>query len=109
MEAILKDKPWSIILASGTLTPFNALEEELGFKFQNKIACPHVIEQSQMMMRIVRTYNDMPFLFNYRERSNREMMFNLEKLLRIAMQIHLMMNVIGHFQLYDSLDLGTTV
>jgi Rad3-related DNA helicase len=48
MQALASSKPLSIILTSGTLSPLEQLDKELGIPFKEKLSNDHVINESQI-------------------------------------------------------------
>lgn len=50
---LMKIRPRSIILTSGTITPLDALEKEIAVKFKVKLVNRHVIDNSQMHLGVV--------------------------------------------------------
>ena len=67
----------SLILASGTLSPMDMYEDDLGMKFEVKLQNKHVIEPEQALLRIVKSYQSNPFVFDYQSRQNKTMMLHL--------------------------------
>ena len=53
---IMKQDVRSLILASGTLSPMDMYEDDLGMKFDVKLQNKHVIEPEQALLRIVKSY-----------------------------------------------------
>ena len=58
----------SLILASGTLSPMDMYEDDLGMKFEVKLQNKHVIEPEQALLRIVKSYQSNPFVFDFQSR-----------------------------------------
>jgi hypothetical protein len=54
MRSIIKENPFSIIFTSGTLKPFETLEEELEFKFDHTLENKHVIKHYQICAGILK-------------------------------------------------------
>ena len=71
---IVNFKPYSIILTSGTLAPFDILEDELKIKFDTTLENEHIIDKSQYKFAIIKGYelykNCLPFNFEYNNRSD---------------------------------------
>lgn len=71
---ILKFKPYSIILTSGTLAPFDILEEELKIKFDTILEGDNIVDKSQIKFAIIKgiqTQNkNLYFNFEYNKRSD---------------------------------------
>lgn len=47
MKRLIMDRPISVIITSGTLSPLDSLESELGIAIQYKKVFPHVISKEQ--------------------------------------------------------------
>ena len=59
-------QPRSIILTSGTLTPFNSFQSELKLSFPHTLENPHVIKPEQVYISLVkRSRSGHAFNFNY--------------------------------------------
>ena len=69
---IVNFKPYSIILTSGTLAPFDILENELKVKFDTTLENEHIINQSQYKFKVIKgmEINKKNFRFNF-EYTNR--------------------------------------
>ena len=71
---IINFKPYSIILTSGTLAPFDILEDELKIKFDTTLENEHIIDQSQYKFIIIKGYElynkNFHFNFEYNNRSD---------------------------------------
>ena len=71
---IIKFNPYSIILTSGTLAPFDILEEELKIKFDISLENEHIIDESQYKFIIIKGYEvfnkKFSFNFEYNNRSD---------------------------------------
>ena len=74
---IMRQEVRSLILISGTLSPMDMYEDDLGMDFDIKLQNSHVIEPEQAMLRIVKSYQGQPFVFDYRSRNNKDMLLNL--------------------------------
>ena len=71
-------EPRSIILASGTLQPLDALEAELQVPFPIKLQNKHVIPDNQVMIQTVKQGSDGNlFKFDYSNRDNKDMFIEL--------------------------------
>ena len=70
---IIKLNPYSIILTSGTLAPFDILEKELKIKFETTLENDHIIDKSQFKFAIIKgtKFNDKNISFNF-EYNNRK-------------------------------------
>ncbi len=80
---ILKAKPRTIILTSGTLSPMAALESELRISFPIKLESPHVIERDQVLMQIItHDTHGHPFNFNYKLREGQLQLESLGELIQ---------------------------
>jgi len=73
-KGIINFKPYSIILTSGTLAPFDVLENELKVKFDITLENEHIIPQSQYKFVIIKGYEIynkiFPFNFEYTNRND---------------------------------------
>ena len=71
---IINFKPYSIIMTSGTLAPFDVLENELKIKFDTTLENEHIIDRSQYKFIIIKGYELynklLPFNFEYNNRSD---------------------------------------
>ncbi|TNV84441.1 hypothetical protein FGO68_gene4414 [Halteria grandinella] len=62
-------RPISIILTSGTLSPIDTLESDLQIPIPNKLSCSHVISKSQVFATVLGAgINNTRFNFNFRSR-----------------------------------------
>ena len=73
-EQIMKIKPYSTILTSGTLAPFDILENELKIKFDITLENDHIIDKSQYKFSIIKGMmvkgKHISFNFEYNNRSD---------------------------------------
>lgn len=80
---ILKKKPHSIILTSGTLSPITGIEKELNSKFPIQLENSHVIQSNQLLFLNVSSSNfncqDMTYNFDFNHRNNSKMIIELGK------------------------------
>jgi regulator of telomere elongation helicase 1 len=77
-KQILKLKPRSVILTSGTLSPLNSFEQELQVEFKQKLENPHVISADQVAIQVIgRSENNVNFNFTYQNKENFEMIDEL--------------------------------
>ena len=77
-QEIAKLNPHSIILASGTLSPFSYIESELKVKFPIKLECNHVIANEQVNIGILSKFSyDYPFRFTEKTKSKTDQLENL--------------------------------
>lgn len=68
----------SVILASGTLKPFNVLAEELDTHFEVQFSGPHVIGQDQCMVQVVPQGQDkVQLISTYQNRNNPKYLLSL--------------------------------
>ena len=71
---IIKFNPYSIILTSGTLAPFDILEDELKIKFDTVLENEHIIDESQYKFIIIKGFEafnkKFSFNFEYNNRSD---------------------------------------
>ena len=70
---ILKNNPFSIILTSGTLTPFKLFEDELNIKFKTTLENTHIVPSEQIKFSIITEYSNGTYRFDYENRNNIEM------------------------------------
>ena len=66
-KKIMEEEPHSLILASGTLSPLENIEEELGIKFEVKETFKHVIDDSQLKIQTIAGFNNQSFNFIYNQ------------------------------------------
>lgn len=78
----MKQEVRSLILSSGTLSPMDMYEDDLGMKFEVKLQNKHVIEPEQALLRIVKSYQNNPFVFDYRSRSDKSLIMHLGSFLQ---------------------------
>lgn len=57
-------------------------EDDLGMVFDIKLQNKHVIEPEQALLRIVKSYQGQPFVFDYRSRNNKDMLLNLGRFIQ---------------------------
>ena len=73
-QDIIKFRPFSIILTSGTLAPFDILENELKIKFDTTLENEHIIDKSQFQFSIIKGIQihnkNLSFNFEYNNRNN---------------------------------------
>ena len=71
---IMKFKPYSMILTSGTLAPFDVLENELKIQFDITLENEHIIDKSQYKFAIIKGMivkdKKISFNFEYNNRSD---------------------------------------
>ncbi len=80
---LLKKKPLSVILTSGTLSPMDTLERELRIKFPIKLESKHVVSLDQVSLNFVtRSELGRPFNFNYQNRGDEAQLETLGKFVR---------------------------
>ena len=71
---ILKRNPYSIILTSGTLTPFKIFEDELQIKFNITLENQHIVPIDQFKFDIITNYSETgKYRFDYNNRNSIEM------------------------------------
>ena len=79
---INEQKPKSIILTSGTLTPFDSYESELETKFDVKYVGKHIIDnQKQLRSYFIKNAKNTELKFDYSNRDNEQMIRNLGKMM----------------------------
>lgn len=59
------------------MSPMDMYEDDLGMKFEVKLQNRHVIGPEQALLRIIKSYQGNPFMFDYRSRGNKELLLNL--------------------------------
>lgn len=68
---IQAEKPISMLVTSGTLSPINSLEQELGIPLILKLSCQHVVQREQVITTVLGSgITDQPFNFSYASRNN---------------------------------------
>ena len=71
MNSLAAMKPRSIILTSGTLSPLDSFQAELGLPFKQRLENPHVIDPKQVMISVMsKGINEEQFNFSYQNRDN---------------------------------------
>ena len=87
-QAIADLQPRSIILTSGTLSPMDSFQAELGLEFKQKLENPHVIDQKQVMISaLARGGSNQTFNFSYGNRDNVTMFLELGRALQRVAEI----------------------
>ena len=77
---ILENSPFSIILTSGTLTPFKLFEDELQIKFDSTLENEHIAPNDQIRFEIISNYSqNQEYIFDYNHRNNMDMIKSLGK------------------------------
>ncbi len=61
-KRVQEGKPRSIIITSGTLTPFSEIESELKVSFPIKLVNDHVIDRSNIFMSVLKSVEGGPYL-----------------------------------------------
>lgn len=86
MRQLADLKPRSLILTSGTLSPMNSFQAELGIDFPQRIENPHVIDPRQVFVSILpQGIGRSRFNFSYQNRENAQIYVDLgNTLARIA-------------------------
>ena len=75
---ILKNDPFSIILTSGTLTPFKIYEDELQIKLNSTLENDHMVSKDQFLFEIITNYSENgKYRFDYNNRNNVQMIKSL--------------------------------
>lgn len=88
----MKQNPYAVILTSGTLSPLEFWEVEIGIPFKTKLSTKHVIKPSQIMVQCVQkslpsTPEQGPInvIFDYQNQNNRNLIRDLGgMLMRLA-------------------------
>ena len=78
---IKERKPKSVILASGTLQPFNYWEQEIGLKFSTQLDNQSFITRKHLYSQVIPCYKDHEFDFSYLKRANEDQLTVLLKLI----------------------------
>jgi regulator of telomere elongation helicase 1 len=74
-------KPRTIILTSGTLSPLDDLETDIGIEFPIKISNNHVISSDRVLPRIISNVNSYELRLNFTRRNNTYMINDFGHLL----------------------------
>jgi regulator of telomere elongation helicase 1 len=69
---IISLQPWTVIMTSGTIAPFQSFVDSLDVSFQIILENPHVADPSQLLVAIA-AGNRTQFQFTYQNRENQEM------------------------------------
>lgn len=78
MRSLADLKPRSLILTSGTLSPMNSFQAELGLNFPQRIENPHVIDPRQVFVSILpQGMGKSRFNFSYQNRENPQIYVDL--------------------------------
>lgn len=80
---IIGERVRSVILTSGTLAPFSALQAELGLPFGVSISCPHIVPSNNYLFRVITGTTDAPLLGTYTHRESG----SYQRLLGYALQV----------------------
>jgi len=65
MKSIYAQKPYSIILTSGTLSPLKAFPIELKIPFAQSVSCPHILSENQVQTYILASGPTMKLNFSF--------------------------------------------
>ena len=80
-QEIIQAKPLALILTSGTLRPFDILENELGIKFNISFESKHIINKNQFKFTIIKEADyggiKTEFRFDLSNRNNENMIISL--------------------------------
>lgn len=68
---VLGENVRSVILTSGTLSPFSALQTELGLPFGVSISCSHIVPRSNYLLRAIGSVASAPLLGTYTNRETK--------------------------------------
>lgn len=80
MEQLLNKNIRSIILTSGTLAPLKPLIAELAFPVHHRLENPHIVNSSQVFVKVVASGPDKePLMSNYENRSNPKYLSSLAR------------------------------
>jgi len=78
MRGIASLKPRSILLTSGTLSPMDSFQAEMGIPFNQKLENPHVIDPKQVMISVLgQGIMKQNFNFSYQNRENQQVFVDL--------------------------------
>jgi regulator of telomere elongation helicase 1 len=69
---IVSLQPWTVIMTSGTIAPFQSFVDSLDVSFDLVLENPHVADPSQLLVAIAGG-NRRPFQFTYQNKDNQEM------------------------------------
>jgi regulator of telomere elongation helicase 1 len=72
VRQLLSLQPWTLIMTSGTLAPFQSFVDSLEISFDLVLENPHVADPSQLLVAIASS-NRTPFQFTYQNRGNERM------------------------------------
>ena len=72
---ILEDRPHSLLITSGTLSPLDGLDHDLGIPFAHKLSCQHVIQPTQVLPLIISrgVKHNTQLNFSYASRDSQDM------------------------------------
>lgn len=83
-KKLVDSKPYTIILTSGTLIPFESIESELKCEFPIKLENKHIINNSQILFSVVNAsyfennkYTQSKFIFDYNTREDKKLLYSL--------------------------------
>uniref|UniRef100_T1GSC6 Regulator of telomere elongation helicase 1 homolog n=1 Tax=Megaselia scalaris TaxID=36166 RepID=T1GSC6_MEGSC len=80
MEQLLNKNIRSIILTSGTLAPLKPLIAELAFPVSHRLENPHIVNSSQVFVKVVSSGPDKePLISNYENRNNPKYLSSLAR------------------------------
>lgn len=68
---VLGESVHSLVLTSGTLSPFSALQAELGLPFGISVSCPHIVPPSNYLFRAITAITGTPLLGIYTNRESK--------------------------------------
>ncbi|KAK8886016.1 hypothetical protein M9Y10_041475 [Tritrichomonas musculus] len=79
----IKKNARSIIIASGTLSPFESFASELETSFGIRVSAPHVVDPSQVLTLSIKSYNNCPITskFSVLQSRNQEIYSNLSTII----------------------------
>lgn len=88
MQKLLRKNVRSIILTSGTLAPLKPLITELAIPINIRLENPHIIDASQVCVKIISHGPDKePLLSNYKNRDNPKYMSSMGRTVMSIVQV----------------------
>ena len=76
IKSIMNLNPRSVILTSGTLSPLDSFQAELGCEFKQKLESKHVIDPKQVLISVLKSgVRNQTFDFSYKNRSSNDAMY----------------------------------
>lgn len=100
MQKLKEMNPKTIILTSGTLSPMEDLETDIGIEFPIKIQNNHVIAPERVLPRIISKIGQTELKLNYERRDNIQMINSFGQLL-LDMAERITGGILVFFPSYD--------